>query len=91
MQDHQLGISRVVVYVRMQLRVPYGRAVYVVGNSEEIGRWDVAKAHRLTWTPVPMISILGGHLAWIFCYSDAKSSSIQICDCKLRRAQFLNH
>lgn len=33
-----------------QLRVGFGRAVFVTGNILELGAWDRSKAFRLTWT-----------------------------------------
>ena len=50
MESYQQSNKRAIVYARMQLHVSFGKAVYLVGNSEETGKWDVSKAYRLTWT-----------------------------------------
>lgn len=38
-----------VVYVKMHMAVPYGRAIYLVGSCQELGNWNVREAVRLEW------------------------------------------
>lgn len=69
MESYQQSNKRAIVYARMQLHVSFGKAVYLVGNSEETGKWDVSKAYRLTWTSVRGIPSLGRYLARILHHS----------------------
>jgi hypothetical protein len=48
----------------MHLVVDYGRALYVVGSSAELGAWNMENALRLTWTEVRVTRNLGQFLAW---------------------------
>jgi len=76
MESQQQNNERVIVYVRMQLYVGFGRSLYIVGDSDEIGKWNIGKAYRLTWTNVPPIMILGRYLARILHYPGWKSIAI---------------
>lgn len=40
------------LYVKTQISVEFGKAVYLVGSCKELGSWSIAQATRLDWSEV---------------------------------------
>jgi hypothetical protein len=51
------------IYVKMHLHLPFGKALYLVGSCKALGSWDVREGLRLEWNEVPFLTNQGRHLA----------------------------
>lgn len=49
-------------------KVEYGYALYVVGNQDFLGNWNISRSLRMTWTQVKSLFIQG-HIWQIDAYS----------------------
>lgn len=52
MQRALQTINRVKLHFLMKKKVSYGLGIYVIGNIDELGQWNIIDSLRLNWNTV---------------------------------------
>ena len=52
MQRALQTINRVKLHFLMKKKVSYGLGIYVIGNKDELGHWNILDSLRLNWNTV---------------------------------------
>lgn len=63
---------------RMKRRLNFGEALYIAGDIEELGCWEIGKALRMTWNEVVFFLMQERHLDRDIDIANESSHSVRV-------------